>query len=220
MVCNICGGAGRLRYDAPFGHPNFGKTYACECQTLTIAQRIQKRIGTPYNADLSLDDLKIRGAGSRAMKEAACEFIKTPLCILTIHGSNGNGKTTCLQVIVNECLKVGYSALYMSAADLMEFLKAGIGDNDYSVDDRLGSLSTIPVLCIDEISGMNFTDWVQEKFGVLIDRRYRLELGTVLALDDNPENILHRRVISRIKDGTIVENLDTDMRPLIGKVRS
>jgi DNA replication protein DnaC len=149
------------------------------------------------------------------MKEAAVAFLSSPIAPLTIHGTNGNGKSTCLQALTNECLGTGYTALYMSAADMMEFLKAGIGDEDYDVESRLNVLSTIPVLCIDEISGMNFTDWVQEKFGVLIDRRYRLSLGTVLAMDEEPEQILHRRVMSRLQEGTIVVNKDPDMRPLL-----
>ena len=31
-VCPICKGAGYLRIDVPFGHPNFGKPIACECK--------------------------------------------------------------------------------------------------------------------------------------------------------------------------------------------
>ena len=177
---------------------------------------MQAQFGTPFKTWLRLSDFRERGEGSAAMLQSVSDFLASPTAFLTIHGRNGNGKSTFLQALTNELLERRVMTLYMSAADMMEFLKAGIGDDDYDVESRLSALSTVPVLFIDEISGINFTEWVQEKFGVLIDRRYRLELGTVLALDDDPCDILHRRIMSRLREGVIIENTDPDMRPLLG----
>ena len=39
-LCTKCKGAGYLRANVPFGHPNFGKAIACECKE---AERKEKR---------------------------------------------------------------------------------------------------------------------------------------------------------------------------------
>lgn len=226
-MCDICHDTGFLRSDVPLHHPDFGKLVLCDCQKFKVMSGIQERIGTPFNRDVRLLDVKYRGEGSRSMKEAALKFVDSPCNFLTIYGlqkgkgtsANGNGKSTCLQAITNELLLRGVSVLYMAAADMMEYLKAGIQDDTYDVEARLSVLSTMPVLCVDEISQPNWTPWVDEKFGVLIDRRYRLSLGTVLALDEDPYIFLHRRIVSRLLDGVLVPNSDPDMRAAIG-VRS
>src|SRR5438874_2732898 len=43
-ICSICGGVGRLRIDAPYGDPSFGKSVACRCseerqKSLLLQQR-------------------------------------------------------------------------------------------------------------------------------------------------------------------------------------
>lgn len=227
-MCSLCQDVGILRHDVEIGDPRFGKTYNCVCQQPKIAQRIQLAIGTKLDAQKFIVDIQDRGPGSKEMKKAALLFIEKPFGLLTIYGlviqgqessANGNGKTTCLQAIVNECLKRGMAAVYLTASDLVEFLKGGIGDAGYDVEDRLNVLGTIPILVVDELSQPSWTAWVEDKLSTLINRRYASELGTVLALDEDPAVFLHRRIYSRLQEGVLVRNSDKDMRPILGGKR-
>jgi len=224
-VCSLCGDVGFIRRDVPVGHAEFGRLILCACQQKRISERLQMTMGTKFNKQKMFADVLERGAGSRAMKRAALVFVETPFGFLTIFGmtvvgtpssANGNGKTTCLQAIVNECVERGIASVYLTASDMIEFLKAGIGDEDYDVESRLGVLSGIPVLCIDELSQPSWTDWVEDKMSTLINRRYSGDVGTVLALDNNPATFLHRRIYSRLQEGVLIQNSDPDMRPFLG----
>jgi chromosomal replication initiation ATPase DnaA len=225
-MCSLCQDVGILRYDVEVDDPRFGKTYNCACQQPKIAQRIQTAIGTKLDSQKFIKDIQLRGEGSRAMVAAGKKFIENPFGFLTIYGlvlpadkrssANGNGKTTCLQALVNECVQRGTAAVYMTASDLIEFLKDGIGNDGYDVEDRLNVLCTIPILSIDEMSQPAWTPWVEDKLSTLINRRYANELGTVLALDDDPATFLHRRIYSRLLEGVLVRNSDPDMRPVLG----
>jgi len=223
-MCSICHDAGYLRTDLPVGHPKFGRYDLCACQMVKVASRIQIRIGTPLDTTLRLESVSERGSGSRGMIDAARLFLASPKGFFTIYGqvdvslptssANGNGKTTCIQAVTNECVALGVAALYITASDLVDFIKAGIGDDDYDVEDRLSVLCGINVLCLDEVSQSVWSDWMEDKLTTLIDRRYRMySLGTVLAMDDNPYQFFHRRIMSRLGTGFIVQNSDPDMRP-------
>src|SRR5947209_8574591 len=43
-TCPRCGGTGFLRYDVPYGDPNFGKLQACGCKNLDIAQSRSEKL--------------------------------------------------------------------------------------------------------------------------------------------------------------------------------
>ena len=76
----------------------------------------------------------------------------------------------------------------------------------------------MPVLALDELTQTRWTEWVTDQLGTLIDRRYRLgERGTILVMDEPPANVLHPRLISRMREGIVIRNSDTDMRQALGE---
>ena len=38
-VCPVCKGAGYLVKDVPYGHPDFGKLYPCQCKVEELEQK-------------------------------------------------------------------------------------------------------------------------------------------------------------------------------------
>ncbi len=164
------------------------------------------------------------------MKAVGKKFITSPLGFITVYGyvkqnesgsANGNGKTTWAQAIINESLENGVTSLYVNARDMMAFLKGGIGDYDFDVEQRLQIIIASEVLVIDELSAINWTPWVEDQITTILDTRYKLftqgvQRGTIIILDESYKQ-LHQRIVSRIENGTIIRNIDTDMRPSFGQ---
>jgi len=222
-VCAECGGSGWLRWDVPLGHPQFGKAERCGCKRLEDMARLQRLSGlTASEQAVRLSDVVAAGAGTKAMVEAARGFIQNPVGFLTLHGTTGNAKTTVLQGVVNELVAGGMEAVYVTAFDLLGYIRKAFNANKDVVNldahDRLRRFSAVRVLCIDELDKVRWTEFVEEQITDLIDARYRLGLdwsvGTVIAMNANPET-LPPWIYSRLRDGrnVMVENTDADVRP-------
>ena len=50
-ACPICKGAGYLRADVPFGHPNFGKPIACGCKEAEQREKRRQQLRNMSNLD-------------------------------------------------------------------------------------------------------------------------------------------------------------------------
>jgi len=151
---------------------------------------------------------------AQSMKNAAADFIANPVSFLTIWGTNGTGKSMTGQAIINECIKNKMASVYVTGSDAMAYIKDGIGKN-FNVNDRVDKLSFLPILCLDELTQLRWTDFVSEHMETIIDRRYAGKLGTILIMDESPADKLHARVVSRMNSGTVIHNQDKDMRPLL-----
>ena len=228
--CPICFGTGRYRLDIDdLQDPRFGKTIACECRTQSNAQHLQDSFGSVLNKRLRLDDFKVRGDGSKEMARVGKDFIAKPVGMVTVYGSkiaeyssssaNGNGKSTWAQAVVNECILRGVSALYVTASDLMGYINAGIKDDKFGVEARIDKLANIPLLIVDEMTQVRWTEWVEDKLSTLVNRRYARdeELGSVYVMDEDPKRVLHKRIVSRFFEGIVIRNADADMRPSVGE---
>ena len=165
---------------------------------------------------------QIRTAGRPAtatMVAVAQQFIRKPAGFLSIHGGNGNGKTTVVMAIVNEIIANGTEAQYTTAsaiaANLRETFKDGSKENDY---DRLREMASIPVLVIDEFEKLRDTPYSREIQQELINQRYRHRdsLGTVVVWNGELDALPWPAVRSRITEGIVVHNSDSDLRPLLG----
>lgn len=192
-------------------HPWFGKLFRCPCKQAEDAQALQSRLGTPTKP-VTLANLIDRGPDSRAMKQAAAQFVSGSLTFLTIWGNNGTGKTTALMAVTNEIIAQGKACIYVTAADAMTWIKDGIGD-DYSAEGRVDTLAAVPALCLDELTQVNWTDYVTEKLETILDRRYRAELQTAMAMDQDPQDVLSTRFASRMQAGAYLKIGEIDMRP-------
>ena len=217
--CPICGGIGWLRVERELSDPRFGKLEACECQEDRALARLRGLSGL-HGAELRvrLADIKCRpGSGTAQMVQACEEFMARPQGFLTIWGSVGTGKTSCLYAVTNGLMRGG--AVYVSLHDLLEFVRDGFerktdGDDAHA---RLKRFMAVPVLCLDEIDKVKGSEWVTEQLTALVDARYRSavigESGTVLALNSDPAG-LPGWIASRLRDGRcrVVHNADRDAR--------
>lgn len=217
--CDFCADSQYIKYDVDLQHPLFGQLFPCtKCN-----QQAQVARGL-YEGELKLHfgDIETVGRpGAEKMLQAAKTFI-TNQCkgFLTIHGGFGNGKTTLMQALANECASLGIASHYITMTEVMVYAKEAfqnqqVGDSDYG---RITKLAKTPVLLIDEVDKANLKEYGREVQNYLFNFRYRNAgaLGTVVAWNGDFNAVELPAVLSRLSEFTVVENYDADMRPQLG----
>lgn len=176
----------------------------------------------PLERKIAFADIETNGRpGAAKMMGAARAFIaEDRRGFLTVHGGFGNGKSTILKAIVNDCITAGVEARYVTMTEVMVYAREAFdsqqqGDSDYG---RIARLAKTQVLVIDEVDKARVTDYAREVQTHLFDVRYRNahQLGTVVAWNGRFDAIDLPWVRSRLSEYPVVENSDADMRPLIG----
>lgn len=187
----------------------------CDCKAPQDVSVFQENMGTPL-IDVDVEDLSVRGPGTRKMIDATRKFVDDPVGMLTIYGNNGTGKTTVLMGIIRAMLSQSVQAVYMTASDLLSYLKDGFG-MDYDDRARLDKIGRVQVLAIDEFQMVNWSnEWTEQVVTDLLNRRCAANqrgstFGTVMAQDQGLD-VLPYRIESRMKSGVIVRNDDPDFR--------
>lgn len=219
-TCPECNDARYFRYEVPLGHPMFGRYLPCpKCN----GEAVNAASGlNPIERKITFADIETQGRpGATKMMNAARTFINGGRCgFLTIHGGFGNGKSTILKAIVNDCITAGIEARYITMTEVMVYAREAFdsqqqGDSDYG---RIARLAKVTMLVIDEVDKARVTDYAREVQTHLFDARYRNahQLGTVVAWNGHFDAIDLPWVRSRLSEYPVVENTDADMRPLIG----
>jgi DNA replication protein DnaC len=163
-------------------------------------------------------------AGTAAMLKACRSFVENPAGILTLWGGVGNGKTTCLQAVVNELIERGVTSVYITAFDLFSHIREAFNSKQEVVSEsaynRLMRFEKVRVLALDELDKVRPTDWTLEQLTDLIDKRHRRGLdgtnGTLIAMNTDPA-LQSDWIASRLMDGRnqVVHNTDADLRPML-----
>lgn len=213
--CPICKGVGWLSQELAITDPMFGKMYRCSCQAEKDKEQYRLNCGlTESQRNQPMPVFKNTGGGTRKMIEAGKTFVKDPVGTLFIHGNNGVGKTTLAYAMVNRLVDLGYQTVYVTGPNMLAYIRDGYSEKvkDESAMRRLDRLQSVRVLIIDELDKVRPTEWVDEILSMFFDNRYRRkdELGTVVIAND-PVNIRHD-IVSRLMEGTVIKNSDTDYR--------
>jgi len=109
-TCPKCNGMGFLRYDVPYGDPNFGKLMSCGCKTQEIAaSRANKFREMSHLGPLQqkrFENFDLRRGSSAYSRDAlqiglrvAQEYAANPQGWLVLTGPSGTGKSTLLNLI-------------------------------------------------------------------------------------------------------------------------
>jgi DNA replication protein DnaC len=223
-VCETCGGLGYYKRDVLPGHPDFGKLQLCPCQAPARLERLADLSGLKeHEKHWRLADLHAFNPASQAFIQAVEAFIACPRGWLYIWGAPGNGKTLALQVVVNEILDRGISAIYTTFSDLLDLMRETFGHGPSDGDTfwyRFQRLQTIEVLAIDEFDKVNQTGFTREFRSKLVDHRYRDAIGertaTLFAANENPA-LLPEWIADRVRDGRfrVVHNAGRSVRAAI-----
>jgi DNA replication protein DnaC len=214
-LCEICKGAGYLRADVPFGHPQFGKLISCQCKEAErAAQRRQQLYALSQLEALRnkrLSNFNFRIPGTQAAYLAAHRFSAHPEGWLVLIGGHGCGKTHLAAAIANQCLDQGMEVLFATTADLLDHLRSTfVPSSAISYDQRFTQMRRAELLVLDDLGVEQDTPWVREKLFQLLDNRYIMRLPTVITMNWSGLQSLEERIRSRLSDRSLVRTVVLD----------
>lgn len=227
-ICPRCRGAGFLRADVPFGHPNFGKPIACECKESERKEKRRQQLRDMSNMDAfrnqSFRSFSLHTPGVQEAYDAATAFARNPEGWLVLIGPNGCGKTHLAAAIANLSLDNGAVVLFEAVPDLLDHLRAAFAPTATEVYDQLFSkMREAELLVLDDLGSQQSSPWANEKLFQLLNYRYNLSMPTVITANPKGMQGIDERIRSRLHDTYLVKEIvmdrARDYRPLNGRKR-
>ena len=192
-----------LAYHVPKDHPLYGKAVPCACTRQADAERLKRALPSVQQG-MTFERFQVSTANQKALM-AARRFAEDPWGdkpLLTFTGHNQQGKTHLAVAIVNALLTRGEPALVENVPALLDQLRAGYADDEFSA--RLVRVKDAPVLVLDDLGaegqsgagGAYAATWAQDKLYQIIDHRVVQQLPTIvttnLTRDQLPERVAAR----------------------------
>ena len=218
-VCAICCGAGWFTKAVPFGHPNFGVLFPCQCKQAEWAHRTAAELARLSNLapfrDKTFATFNPFVPGLRETVPRIRSYARRPDGWLTLLGAYGVGKTHLAAAIANEALAREEHVLFAVVPDLLDHLRATFGpQSTVAYDERFELVRSVSLLILDDLGTESATPWAREKLYQLINHRYNYRLATVFTTNLRPEAI-EPRIYSRLCDpmgGIIITIVAQDYR--------
>ncbi|GAC1429739.1 MAG: hypothetical protein PVS3B3_34890 [Ktedonobacteraceae bacterium] len=221
-ACPRCKGAGYLRANVPFGHPNFGKPLACECKEAERKEKRRQQLRDMSNMD-AFRNCNFRSfnphlPGTQEAFQSALEFAQSPDGWLFLIGPNGCGKTHLAAAIANQSLDEGAVVLFAVVPDLLDHLRAAFAPNATEVYDQLfAKMREAELLILDDLGAQQSSSWANEKLFQLLNYRYNMGMPTVITANPKGLQGVDERIRSRLSDislvATVVLDRAKDYRP-------
>lgn len=205
----ICGGLGMLRYDVPYGDPNFGKMYRCPNNTQVDDERrsVLRRLSnldafaSKDFASFQLDSPMLSSQERQSLVmafELAQHFAQEPTGWLLLEGNYGSGKTHLAAAAGNALVEAGQPVVFITAPDLLDHLRSAYSPNaETPYDETFEKLRNVRVLVLDDLGVENPSPWAQEKLFQLLNHRYSYRLPTIITTNADIDR-LDPRLRSRI----------------------
>lgn len=233
-ICPMCKGAGWLRRDVPYGHPDFDIRVACVCkrrdlrekqlrkmivlseqfglqrtQVLATYQRQVKGVQKAYyETKVMIDHLQAWARQSEAVGQPQ-EMPPLPREWLVMRGPTGTGKTHLAMAITNACIDAGIVALFAFVPDLLDHLRAAYSPESAVMYDTLfEQMKNAEVLALDDLGSQRSSSWANEKIFQLINYRYNFGWPTIITLKERVWDFLDERIRSRLQDAGLVLLVD------------
>lgn len=211
--CPHCKGAGYLRANVNFGHPNFGKPIPCSCKITETKEKRRAQLREMSNLDAYQDrnfkTFRPQLPGVYEAYGAALEFAQDPQGWLLLVGPNGCGKTHLGLAIAHQRLEAGDVVLFSVVPDLLDHLRAAFAPNATEVYDQLFSkMREAGVLILDDLGAQQSSQWAKEKLFQLLNYRYNMSMPTVITANPKGLQDIDERIRSRLGDISLVRRVN------------
>ena len=212
-VCPHCQGVGFVHPLLPNGKPDYTKVIRCSCTKAGRARSLTQLSNLGALSELTFETLAPQGlSGSSPVQArfeaayvAARRFATDPHGWLVLVGPSGSGKTHLAAAVTSERLARGEAALFITAADLLDHLRASFSPESLLPYDRFfDQVKSSPLLILDDLSTRAATPWAQEKLDQLLNYRYQHELPTVVTTETHPAD-MDERWRSRLGDTRLTQ---------------
>jgi DNA replication protein DnaC len=215
IICPKCKGAGYLRSNVPFGHPNFGKPIACECKEAERKEKRRQQLRDMSNMDAfrmqNFHTFNLHSPGVQEAFNVALDFSKDPDGWLVFVGPNGCGKTHLAAAIANTSLDNGAVVLFEAVPDLLDHLRAAFAPTANEVYDQLFSkMREAELLVLDDLGSQQTSPWANEKLFQLLNYRYNMSMPTVVTANPKGMQGIDERIRSRLHDNGLVTSINMD----------
>jgi DNA replication protein DnaC len=214
-ICPHCKGAGFLRNNVPFGHPQFGKAIACQCKEQERKRKRRQQLQEISNLGAfntkRFETFNPRVPGMQEAFQISLEFSRGPNGWLLLIGPNGCGKTHLAAAIANECLETGAVVLFATVPDLLDHLRAAFAPDSSEIYDQLfARMREAEVLVLDDLGVQQSSPWANEKLFQLFNYRYNSGFPTVITANSRGLQATDERIRSRLSDIALVTILNLD----------
>lgn len=212
--CLKCNGMGFLRYDVPYGDPNFGRLMSCGCKAQEIAAsrankfREMSHLGPLQQKRFENFDLR-RGTSAYSRDalqialQVAQEYAETPKGWLVLTGPSGTGKSHLAAAITNAVLDRDEGALWVFVPDFLDHLRTTFNpQSDISYDELFTTVRDAPVLILDDLGAQSSSPWAEEKLYQILSHRYDACRPTVITSNKLLDNF-EGRVRARLQDADV-----------------
>ncbi|MBI2831670.1 MAG: ATP-binding protein [Chloroflexi bacterium] len=213
--CPICKGAKFVHPMLPSGKPDFSRVVSCRCARRGTGKERQDSLLRYSNlgalSRFTFDSLLPQGvSGNPASQErfghayeAAKAFATEPKGWMILVGPSGCGKTHLAAAIANERIKRGSPAFFITAADLLDHLRAAYKpESEMPYDELFDRVRNAPLLVLDDLGTQSSTPWAKEKLDQLLNHRYNSGLPTVITTS-TPVAELEERLRTRLADSRL-----------------
>lgn len=218
-TCHTCGTIEPLTYNVE-GTIHYGRRQMCPCQEkvkhrkeqeeqrLAVMENQARYIYSWIGGDSALRGKNFENFDASKQPNAydAARFFAAKLDgTLVLHGTFGTGKTHLLAALCNEALtKYGTRSLFTTTPTLFAALQQKITHNEdyYDVVDRA---ARTPLLVLDDIDKSKWTEFREEIYFAIIDKRVIRGLPTAISTNrlDELADFVGGAVASRLKVGQI-----------------
>lgn len=191
--CSVCRDAGFVHPVSSSGQPDYSRAVPCACRAHALVQQkqtlLERYSNLGYLAHYSFETLQTAGRaqsiqGYPAACEAARRYAAEPQGWIILVGPAGSGKTHLACAVANARLSQGQSVFYISAADLLDHLRAAFNPgSDISYDDLFTQVRNAPLLVLDDVRAEGSSEWARQKLEQILNHRYNLRLPTVITTD-------------------------------------
>ena len=121
---------------------------------------------------------------------AAMEYTDAPQGWISFAGPSGSGKTHLAAAIANRRIEQGQPVLFITLADLLDYLRTGFDDRqELSVVDLFDQVRNAPMLVLDDLPTEMIATWSHERLLQLFSWRHQERLPTVVTLRGDPNHL-------------------------------